>query len=107
MRWEMTAKRDTHMQSFQREDWTTTLDRFVYLFVECLPIIERFYTKELDKGVEFFDVILPDMRVNIAIVEKRVDSQRRSCQAPPIFAVQSAACLGGFRAPVLDVVRLV
>ena len=48
------------MQTFHRTNRTTTLDGFVDLFVERLPVVEWFDAEKLDKGIEFFDVILPD-----------------------------------------------
>ena len=48
------------MQTFHRTNRTATLDGFVDLFVERLPVVEWFDAEKLYKGIEFFDVILPD-----------------------------------------------
>jgi len=53
-------KKGTHMQTFHGTNRTATLDGFVDLFVERLPVVERFDAEKLDKGKEFFDVVLPD-----------------------------------------------
>jgi len=50
------------MQTFHRANRTATLDGLVDLFIERLPVVEWLDTEKLDKGVEFFDVILPDVR---------------------------------------------
>ena len=62
MRCRMIAKKGTYLQTLHRAHRTATLNRLVDLFVERLPIIEWSDTEELDKGVEFFDIILPDVR---------------------------------------------
>ena len=55
-------KKVTHMQTFHSANRTATLDGLVDLFIERLPVVEWFDAEKLDKGVEFFDVILPDVR---------------------------------------------
>ena len=50
------------MQTFHRANRTTTLDRLVDLFIECLPVVEWFDTEKLEEGIELFDVILSDVR---------------------------------------------
>ena len=55
-------KEGTHMQTFHRTNRTATLDGFVDLFVERLPVVEWFDAEKLDEGIKFFDIILPDER---------------------------------------------
>lgn len=50
------------MQTFHSPDWATTLDRLVDLLIERLPVTEWFDTEELEKGIEFLDIILPNAR---------------------------------------------
>jgi hypothetical protein len=54
-------KRRTHMQTFHRANRTATLDGLVDLFIERLPVVEWFDAEKLEKGVEFFNAILPDV----------------------------------------------
>jgi hypothetical protein len=97
------------MQTFHRANRTTTLDWFVDLLIERLPIIEWLNAEKLQKGIEFFDVVLPGIHANITkgCIKRRTDSQRRARQAPSIFALQSATCLSGLCVAIFDVVRLV
>ena len=62
MRLKDNNKKGTHMQTFHRANRTTTLDRLVDLFIECLPVVEWFDTEKLEEGIELFDVILSDVR---------------------------------------------
>lgn len=50
------------MQTFHRANRTATLDGLVDLFIERLPVVEWFHAEKLEKGVEFFNAILPDVR---------------------------------------------
>ena len=77
------------MQTFHRANRTTTLDRLVDLLIERLPVIKWLDTEKLEKGIELFDVILPEMRAKITrvCIGRRGDSQRCARQAPPILAL--------------------
>ena len=53
------------MQTFHRANRISALDRFADLLIKRLPIAQWLNTEKLEKGIEFFDVILPDIHANI------------------------------------------